>query len=151
MGAGLPVLTVGLGIWFRRNPTMATYVDTAGGLPAQYDSVEAKALHRWLENQRRSHDTGRLARDKVEALDKLGEWGGKRRGNTAELWTTRLREMHRLRTDTGRFPTYDPERRPDEKVLAVWLGRQRTWQRKGHFRSDRRQRLDALLPGWLTP
>ncbi|MHA7191959.1 helicase associated domain-containing protein [Arthrobacter sp. MDT2-16] len=137
-------------VWWEHYADMASYVYRVGGLPAQNDSMKAKVLYRWVENQRRTHDAGRLTQDKIEALDRLGEWRGTRRGNASEWWTKRLGQVHRFRADTGRFPTYDPERRPDEKVLAIWLSRQRTWERKGLLRFDRRQRLNALLPGWLT-
>ncbi|MEG9249980.1 helicase associated domain-containing protein [Arthrobacter sp. Soc17.1.1.1] len=138
-------------VWWEHYTAMSTYVARVGGVPAQNDSVEARMLYRWLENQRRSHDTGRLARDKVEALDRLGEWLGTRKSNPEELWARRLEEARQFKADTGRFPFYDPQRHPDEKILAVWLGRQRTWDRKGRLRADRRETLSVVLPGWSAP
>ncbi|WP_368784513.1 Helicase associated domain protein [Arthrobacter sp. B0490] len=137
-----------------RYAAIAAYVERTGGLPARNDSTEARALYRWLGNQRRSHDAGRLAQDKVEALDRLGEWVGTRNGNSEELWVLRLeqvRQVRQVRVEVGRFPFYDPQRYPDEKVLAVWLHRQRTWQRKGRLRPDRQETLTEVLPGWDAP
>ncbi len=94
---------------------------------------------------------GRLAQDKVEALGKVGEWVGTRKGEPEELWARRLEQVQQFREEAGRFPVYDPQRHPDEKVLAVWLGRQRTWQRKGRLRTDRQETLTQLLPHWDAP
>jgi hypothetical protein len=135
-------------VWWEHYAAMATYVDRVGGLPAQNDSPEARVLYRWLENQRRSFDAGRLAQDKVDALNRLGEWVGTRKGNPEELWARRLEQVQHFRDETGRLPFYDPQRHPDEKVLAVWLGRQRTWQRKRRLRADRQETLDQEVPGW---
>jgi hypothetical protein len=135
-------------VWWEHYTAMATYVTKVGGVPAQNDSLEARVLYRWLENQRRNHDAGRLAQDKVEALDRLGEWVGTRKGNPEELWALRLEQVRQFRDETGRFPFYDPQRHPEEKVLAVWLGRQRTWKRKGLLRADRQEILDQVLSGW---
>jgi hypothetical protein len=135
-------------VWWEHYAAMATYVDRVGGLPAQNDSAEARVLYRWLENQRRNHDAGRLAHDKVEALNRLGEWEGTRKGNPEELWARRLKQVQQFRDKVGRFPIYDPQRHPDEKILAIWLGRQRTWQRKGRLRADRQETLDQVVPGW---
>lgn len=135
-------------VWWEHYVHMTAYVERVGGLPAQNDSAEARVLYRWLENQRRTHDAGRLTPDKVGALDRLGEWVGTRKGNPDELWVRRLEQVQQFRDKSGRFPVYDPQRRPDEKVLAVWLGRQRTWLRKGRLRTDRRETLGDTLPGW---
>ncbi|WP_104181667.1 helicase associated domain-containing protein [Arthrobacter sp. B0490] len=135
-------------VWWEHHTAMATYVARVGGLPAQNDSLEARVLYRWLENQRRTHDAGRLTQDKVDALNRLGEWIGTRKGNPDELWVQRLKQVQHFRDETGRFPIYDPQRHPDEKVLAVWLGRQRTWQRNGRLRADRQKILDQVLSGW---
>jgi hypothetical protein len=122
-----------------------------GGIPAQNDSQDSRVLYRWVENQRRNHDAGTLPSDRIQALNALGEWVGTRRGNADELWARRLEDVRQFRAAVGRFPIYDRDRHPNETVLAVWLGRQRTWQRKGRLRADRHQRLDEVLPGWHTP
>ncbi len=138
-------------VWWEHYAAMAAYVDRTGGLPAQNDSKEARVLYRWLENQRRSHDAGRLTQEKVEALNRLGEWLGTRKGNPEELWVLRLEQVRQFRGEAGRFPFYDPQRHPDEKILAVWLHRQRTWARKGRLRPDRQETLTGVLPGWDAP
>lgn len=55
---------------------MSAYVNRVGGLPVQNDTLDARVLYRWLENQRRSHDRGRLAQNKGEALGRPGAWVG---------------------------------------------------------------------------
>jgi hypothetical protein len=134
--------------WWEHYADVAVHMRERGGaLPAQNDSPEARVLYRWIEAQRRQHDAGTLAQDRIDALDRLGEWIGTRKGDPEELWAQRLEERQ-FRADVGRFPYYDPDRHPDEKILAVWLGRQRTWWRKGRLRADRQKRLDGVLPGW---
>lgn len=59
-------------MWWEHYAAIAAYVDWKGGLPAQNDNTEARVLYRWLKNQRRIYDTGRLTQDKVAALGKLG-------------------------------------------------------------------------------
>ncbi|WP_394253524.1 helicase associated domain-containing protein [Arthrobacter pityocampae] len=137
-------------VWWEHYGRLAAYVREHGGIPAQNDSREARVLYRWVENQRRNHDAGTLTPDRVEALNRLGEWIGTRRGNADVLWDRRLEEVRQFRAVVGRFPIYDRVRHPAETVLAVWLGRQRTWQRKGRLRPDRHQRLDGGLPGWWS-
>ncbi|MHA7241396.1 helicase associated domain-containing protein [Arthrobacter sp. TMS1-12-1] len=138
-------------VWWEHYAHMSAYVNRVGGLPAQNDSAEARVLYRWLENQRRSFDAGRLAQDRIEALNRLGEWVGARKGDPEELWALRLEQVRQFRAKAGRFPFYDPQRHPDEKILAVWLHRQRTWWRKGRLRPDRQETLTGVLPGWDAP
>ncbi|MHA7143813.1 helicase associated domain-containing protein [Arthrobacter sp. TmT3-37] len=135
--------------WWEHYGDVAAYMrDRGGALPAQNDSPGARVLYRWTEAQRRQYDAGTLAQDRVDALDRLGEWIGTRKGDPEELWAQRLEEVRQFRANVDRYPYYDPHRHPDEKVLAVWLGRQRTWLRKSQLRSDRQKRLDRVLPGW---
>ncbi|MHA7280244.1 helicase associated domain-containing protein [Arthrobacter sp. MDT2-2] len=135
-------------LWEHYGDVAAYMRERGGALPAQNDSPEARVLYRWIEAQRRQYDAGTLAQDRVDALDRLGEWIGTRKGDPEVLWAQRLEEVRQFRASTGRFPYYDPDRHPGEKVLGVWLGRQRTWWRKGRLRADRQERLDRVLPGW---
>ena len=136
-------------VWWEHYDDVATYMRRCGGvLPAQNDSLLARVLYRWIEAQRRQYDAGTLAQDRVDAMGRLGEWVGTRKGNADQLWAQRLEEVRRFRADVGRLPIYDPQRHPDEKVLAVWLQRQRTWLRAGKLRSARHVQLDSTLPGW---
>ncbi|MFJ6003393.1 helicase associated domain-containing protein [Arthrobacter sp. NPDC092385] len=135
--------------WWEHYDEVATYMRERGGaLPAQNDSPRVRVLYRWIEAQRRQHDAGTLAQDRVDALNRLGEWIGTRKGGPEQLWAQRLEEVQPFWASAGRFPYYDPDRHPDEKVLAVWLGRQRTWWWKGQLRADRQESLDRVLPGW---
>lgn len=51
---------------------------------------------------------------------------------------------------SGAGSRYDRVKRPDERVLAVWLARQRTCLGKDRLRADRRERLSGVLPGWMS-
>jgi hypothetical protein len=137
------------GLWWKHYNDVAAHVAAHGGLPSQNHGDESRVLYRWIEAQRRQNDAGNLTQDKLDALDRLGAWQGRRRGHPDEHWATRLLEVRRFRDRTGRLPVYDPQGRPEERVLAVWISRQRTWERKGRLRFDRRQRLNAVLPGWM--
>jgi hypothetical protein len=138
-------------LWHKHYAGLAAHVRDQGKMPAQNDGEHSRKLYRWVEAQRRQHDVGNLTQDKCVALDQLGDWHGTRRGPGDDHWDKRLSEVRRFRDETGRFPIYDPERRPDERLLAVWITRQRTWARTGRLRFDRRRRLNALLPGWMPP
>lgn len=135
-------------VWWEHYTDLAAYVDAHGGLPAQNDSTVARVLYRWIENQRRVFDAGNLTAEKIEALDRVGEWVGTRKGNPEELWARCLEELRQFRAEKNRFPRHEKARYPEEKVLAVWLGRQRTWHRKDRLRPDRLQRLEQVVPGW---
>jgi hypothetical protein len=138
-------------LWQKQYADLAEHVRERGKMPAQNDSEHSRKLYRWVEAQRRQDDVGNLTQDKRDALDRLGDWQGIRRGPGDGHWDKRLSDVHRFRDLTGRFPIYDPERRPDERLLAVWVTRQRTWARTGRLRFDRRQRLTAMLPDWMPP
>lgn len=137
--------------WWEHYARLAAHVRVHGGIPAQNDSHDSRVLYRWVENKRRNHDAGTLTPDRFQALNALGEWIGTRRGNADVLWDRRIDEVKTFRAEMGRFPIYDRLRHPDETVLAVWLGRQRTWQRKSRLRPDRLQRLNQTLSAWHTP
>lgn len=136
-------------VWQHHYADLAEHVREHGRLPSQNDSEHSRKLYRWVEAQRRQNDAGNLTQDKLDALHMLGDWQGTRRGTGDEHWETRLGEVRGFPDDTGRFPMYDPVHRPDERLLAVWIVRQRTWARQGRLRTDRRQRLNAILPGWM--
>ncbi|WP_187393385.1 helicase associated domain-containing protein [Arthrobacter echini] len=135
-------------VWWEHYTDLVAYVHAHGALPAQNDSTVARVLYRWIENQRRTFDAGKLGVERVAALDRVGEWVGTRKGNPEELWARRLEELQLFRAEKNRFPRHEKARYSEEKVLAVWLGRQRTWHRKGRLRPDRLQRLNQVVPGW---
>ncbi|MHA7284198.1 helicase associated domain-containing protein [Arthrobacter sp. TMS2-4] len=135
-------------VWWEHYARLTAHVRAHGRIPAQNDSQDSRVLYRWVENQRRNYDAGTLTPDRIQSLNALGEWVGMRRGNADALWALRLEEVRQFHAHTGRFPIYDRVRYPDETVLAVWLGRQRTWQRKNRLRPDRLQKLNQTLPGW---
>ncbi|MHA7285916.1 helicase associated domain-containing protein [Arthrobacter sp. MDT3-44] len=67
--------------WWEHYDDVAAYMRERGGaLPAQNDSPKARVLYRWIEAQRRQYDTGTLAPGRIDALDRLGEWVGTRKG-----------------------------------------------------------------------
>ncbi|MPY12103.1 hypothetical protein FNH21_15520 [Arthrobacter sp. KR32] len=139
-------------VWWQHYTDVAAHMrERDGSLPAQNESSRARELYRWIEAQRRQHDAGNLTQDRIDALDKLGKWLGTRRGNPDALWASRLEQVQRFHAARGRFPVYTPQYRPDEKVLAIWLHRQRTWERKGRLRQDRHKQLDQVVPGWTAP
>ena len=138
-------------VWWDRYTLYAAYVEECGRVPSQLSDLADRSLYKWVQAQRRAHQLGKLSAGKVEALDRVGEWGGTPRGNLEELWQTRLREVAAFRLEHGRFSIYDPVRRPGEKVLAVWVGRQRTWSGKGVLRPERREQLSEVVPGWDVP
>jgi hypothetical protein len=137
------------GLWWKHYSDVAAHVTEHGILPSQNHGDHARVLYRWIEAQRRQNDAGNLTQDKLDALDQLGPWEGRRRGRPNEHWTQRLTELCLFHEAHGRLPMYDPARRPQERLLAVWLIRQRTWERKGRLRIDRRRRLTSALPDWM--
>ena len=80
-----------------------------GGAPSQLGGVGECRLYKWVHAQRRARREGKLAEEKVAALDRVGQWAGAPRGNLTELWQARLREVEEFRRAKGRFPTYQPQ------------------------------------------
>ncbi|WDF35272.1 helicase associated domain-containing protein (plasmid) [Arthrobacter agilis] len=137
--------------WWGHYEDLAVYMGERGGQrPRQNDSPRAAALYSWSFAQRRALDAGTLTAERREALDRLGEWSAGRNENPEELWERRLGELQQFVAGRGRFPAYNVGLRgTGEHVLGVWVSTQRTRFRKGRMRTDRRERLDRMLPGWV--
>jgi hypothetical protein len=67
------------GLWWKHYNDVATHVTVHGILPSQNHGDHARVLYRWIEAQRRQNDAGHLTQDKLDALDQLGPWEGRRR------------------------------------------------------------------------
>lgn len=132
----------------------ASYVAIAGhvlrtrSLPSQKGGEQSRALYKWLQHQRVLHAAGKLDEHRLDALDKLGPWQGMRRGAPDDHWHRRLGEVAAFLEEHGHLPAYTEGRDDTERRLASWLGRQRTWARRGELKPDRAERLDATLPCW---
>jgi hypothetical protein len=135
--------------WTQSYVAVADYVLKTGSLPSQNGGSEARALYKWLQYQRTLHDVGKLSERRVQALDKLGAWEGVRRGTPEKHWARRLQEVVAFRQWHGRLPYYSETRDQAERRLATWLGRQRTWVRRGKLLPDRESRLNLEVEGWL--
>jgi hypothetical protein len=142
-------------MWWGHYNDLASYMGERGGeRPRQNDSPRAAALHSWLVKQGQYFDAGTLSAERaeaLEALEALGEWKPQRKENPEEVWNRRLMEFQQFVTTTGRFPVYDRVRRPEERVLAVWLARQRDGKRRGWLQPDRQERLERVSPHWAVP
>jgi hypothetical protein len=134
--------------WAQNYVVTAGYVLKTGSLPSQNAGLKARAMYKWLQYQRLLNDAGKLEEKRREALDKLGAWQGVHRGHPDEHWGRRLQEVIVFREKHGRFPYYSDAGDQAERQLAVWLGRQRTWSRRGKLRLDREHRLHESLKGW---
>ena len=101
---------------------------------------------RWLTRQRSRMSAGKLSGEQLEALDEMVPgW----RNLDRIRWTEQAQSLARHAAAAGRLPssrTDDPEARR----LYVWLARQRRRLREGTLAPDRRDELDALLPGWRS-
>lgn len=104
-----------------------------------------KPIGRWLDQQRERRREGRLAPDRVAALEELGiDW------EPAETaWKSALAHAASFHLAHGHLNP-DPTQTWGEPpfALGAWLEAQRTAHRAGQLGDDRLAALDALDTGW---
>lgn len=95
-----------------------------------------RKLAQWVANQRFLRKQGRLSRERIDELDRLGF-----------LWSAESRRASALdRSWEDRFNAL--KRDAKDPALAAWIARQRNDYRSGALRPDRRRRLESIQFDW---
>ncbi|MFC4225422.1 helicase associated domain-containing protein [Lysinibacter cavernae] len=95
-------------------------------------------LYLWLERQRMQKRSGHLKPERRELLD--AQVPGWERSKHCEAWENKFNVLVSLYSSKPELPTTGP--------LYVWLRYQRSLKHAGRLKPERRQLLDAQLPGW---
>ena len=135
--------------WAERCAELVTFRKAYGRFPRGYIEDEA-TLYSFLQNQRRQYRAGKLSETKKATLDEqLPGWLTLPKAERErELWQQRVRELETFLRERGRYPRYKNATDRAEKVLAVWLERQRHCLRTGKLTQLRESHLNAAAPNW---
>lgn len=109
------------------------------GLPAE------SSLFTWVERQRTAAKRGDLNPAREAALDTYAP--GWRDSPRRDLYNRQLLDTASFFHREARFPAEDSTDRVEE-LLGRWLWKQRRALRDGVIAPDRKEQLDAALPGW---
>lgn len=121
---------------------------------ATHSDPEEDRLAKWLLKQTRVDETGEFDPWRGAILDALRpDWRVKKR--TPSRWQRTADELEAwVEAHEGMLPRRATDD-PTERRLGIWLVNQRMAARGHHraeaFTPERRERLDSIHPGWLTP
>lgn len=129
-------------LWNAHLSGAADFYNLHGRVPRARDAEGA-----WLANQRRAAITHKISAERAAELDRrLPGWRGDingRGGDHESRWNAHLERLTAAVEQLGRLPRQcESEGR--------WLADQREAAKKGKISHERRQKLDALVPGWDT-
>jgi len=130
--------------WQRGYQRLCQYVDEYGRarVPSSI-RVGRFRLGQWVIGQRQAKKNGRLATEKVAALEGLPDWSWDLREDTwDEAFSVLMRYVGRV--GDARVPYKHNE---DEFALGTWVVEQRQDYKKGQLSNDQRSRLKSL-PEW---
>jgi len=135
--------------WQERASELAEFRRTLGRFPRGYLEDETK-LYQFLQYQREKIRRGKLPRDQKSYLDgHLTGWLTlPKHEREAALWEHRLSELAVYMRIHGTYPRYKSATGQTEKTLATWVTWQRRSHRRGSLKTNRKARLDEVLPGW---
>lgn len=132
--------------WQERAAELIEFRWTHGRFPRGYIDGES-SLYSFLQYQRQLFRAGRLSSFRKALLDdEAPGWLTPpkiERENT--LWEQRMTELENFLCENKRYPSYKKAVNSAEKILAVWLHRQRQCLRTGKLGYSREQRLNAVL------
>ncbi|WP_026531552.1 helicase associated domain-containing protein [Arthrobacter sp. H41] len=139
-------------LWWDHSARLLGFYRQQGRLPVQNPrDADELWLYGWLYRQRKAYRAGQLTTDQLAVLAKLGEWQGQARGTRSEHWNRRLSGLIEFVVEHGVLPRYRPDRPIEERVLAVWVSKQRALMSAGKLDETRRSRLHKEFQGWKTP
>jgi len=135
--------------WQERASELVEFRRVHGRFPRGYVQDESKP-YTFLQYQREKCRAGKLPGDQRSYLDEhLSGWlTPPKHDREEELWGRRAGELERFVALHGRFPSYKTASEPLEKVLAVWVQRQRYCLRRGILVDTRQRQLDMQIPCW---
>ncbi len=137
--------------WRERCVELADFQRIYGRLPRGYLDGES-SLYSFLQYQREQYRAGKLPESKKVYLDdQVPGWLTPPKAEREQaLWQQRVTELEKFIRNHGRYPRYKQAVDDSEKVLAVWLQRQRQCSRTGNLGLLRERQLNTAVPGWLT-
>src|SRR5262245_8105900 len=130
--------------WEKYFAQLAGFKQLHGHCQVSRRDTEFHGLAIWLSSQRQLANAGRLRRDRLRRLKKLGMESGK----TEHRWNKRLAELQAYKERHGHCDV--PARWPENKQLAFWVDNQRCWRRRGILKRNRIMRLNQLGFSWST-
>ncbi|MFJ7751832.1 helicase associated domain-containing protein [Arthrobacter sp. NPDC097144] len=135
--------------WEERAAQLADFRQAHGRFPRGYIEGEQQ-LYTFMQYQRQQYRAGKLPEPRKSFLDEhLPGWLTPPKKEREEaLWEQRAQELEKFIAENGRYPRYKTAVEPLEKVLAVWMQRQRDCLRRGTLRQGRRTRLEQQNPNW---
>jgi hypothetical protein len=110
--------------------------------PSQSGSGEEGVLARWVRKQRTGWKKDMLSPDRIKRLEALPGWSW---DQLTDKWDQTFAAVLAFRGKHNRWPSQSGS--GEERVLAIWVGMQRTGWKKDMLSPDRIKRLEAL-PGW---
>lgn len=137
--------------WRKQMTLMKEFSASRGRLPETSTNSDEIRLHAWLVSQRRSYTRGEMSPGKKYLLDSLGDWRSAPHKEILERhWLERLQMVADFYSQTGRFPRYRSYTTELEHTLGVWLHVQHQSRSQEKLSIDRRDKIDAILPGWKS-
>ena len=122
-----------------------------GRFPRGYLEGES-SLYSFLQSQRGRYRAGKLQEGRKRYLDKnLPGWLTPPKAEREHaLWQQRVTELDEFIRAHGRYPRYKTAASPSEKILAVWLERQRDCLRTAKLTRSRQNQLTLTALWWQT-
>lgn len=137
--------------WPERAEELAEFKRAHGRFPRGYLEGEQQ-LYSFLQYQRKHYRAGKLTGSRKAHLDEhIPGWLTlPKKEREDALWEQRVGELEKFVAGDGRYPSYKTAQGPLEKVLAVWLERQRHLSRIDKLSLSRRCALDERVPAWRS-
>ena len=135
--------------WAENADRLSKFTREHGRLPRGYLDGEGP-LYTFLQYQRKQYRSDKLPSSRKSYLDEhMPGWlTPPKKEREDALWAQRVEQLEAFVRDQGRYPRYKTAKHPEEKVLAVWVDRQRERQRLGKLDPSRQQQMNNI-PGLL--
>ena len=111
--------------------------------PSKVASGEEGVFAIWIGTQRTAWKKDKLSSERISRLEALPSWSW---DPLAETWDQNFEAVQAFRAKHNRWPSNVAS--GEERVLATWIGTQRTASKKDKLSSERVARLEDL-PGWV--
>ena len=138
--------------WEERCAELIEFRRMNGRFPRGYLEGEG-TVYSFLQNQRRRYRAGELLEVRKSHLDEHvpGWLTPPKEERERALWQQRVKELETFLRERGHYPRYKTAADRLEKVLAVWVERQRRCLCTGKLLLPRESQLNSAVPGWASP
>ncbi len=132
--------------WEVRYALAARYFRANGNLDIKTDYVsDGIWLGKWLSEQKKKHNEGKLPTDCARRLEEIGvDWGGGARKRADDAWERNFLLLKAYCDVHGGLPHLGKDALPDERKLNFWVKRQRQYFRNEKLSDDKVQKLESL-------